>query len=95
MIGLALSNRGEPVESPTVAAVPVAPAPRPTAPATAVAGLLEPDDFDTVAEIWADLSTADQLEKLHDDEQKWRQKLRDANVLSGRAAPVSTTVEPR
>ena len=77
-----------------MAAVPVAPAPRPAAP-VAAGSTFEPDDFDTVAEIWADLSTADQVEKLHDDEQKWRQKLRDANVLSGRAAPVSTTVEPR
>lgn len=31
----------------------------------------------TAAEIWADLSTPDHVEKAHDDEARWRQKLRD------------------
>jgi hypothetical protein len=56
---------------------------------------VELDEGDTVAEIWADLSTPDQIEKLHDDEQRWRQKLRDASVLSGRAVPVSATADSR
>ncbi|MBP3958542.1 hypothetical protein J8F10_25110 [Gemmata sp. G18] len=29
----------------------------------------------SVAEIWADLSTHDQVEKVRDDEQRWRQKM--------------------
>ncbi len=90
VMGLALADRGEPAERAE------APADQPPAfqAAAALAPVEEdPDEWDSVAEIWADLSTPDQIEKLHDDEQKWRQKLRDANVLSGRAVPVSATTD--
>ena len=95
VIGLALADRsaGEPAGTSGVMAPAAAPAPR-TALAQAPLDV-ELDEGDTVAEIWADLSTPDQIEKLHDDEQKWRQKLRDASVLSGRAVPVSATADSR
>ena len=92
VIGLALSDSGEPVERPAANAEP------PPAFQAAVALAppdVEPEECDSVAEIWADLSTPDQIEKWHDDEQKWRQKLREANVLSGRAVPVSATTDSR
>jgi anti-sigma-K factor RskA len=90
VIGLALADRSEPSERSE------GPAEQPPAFHVAVAPLEEdPDEVDSVAELWADLSTPEQIEKLHDDEQKWRQKLRDANVLSGRAVPVSATADSR
>jgi anti-sigma factor RsiW len=93
VFGMVLVNRGEPVPTGEASSPATAPAPRAIVAQAPVA--IEPDDADSVAEIWADLSTPDQIEKWHDDEQKWRQKLRDASVLSGRAVPVSTTAEPR
>jgi len=38
-----------------------------------------PDDPDEllVAEIWADLSTSDHIEKTHDEELRWRQHLKE------------------
>jgi anti-sigma-K factor RskA len=93
VIGLALADRSETHETPLVVTPTPAPAPRAMVAQAPIEA--EPDDADSVAEIWADLSTPDQIEKLHDDEQKWRQKLRDASVLSGRAAPVSATTDSR
>jgi len=91
IIGLALADRDGSVEK-VVAASPVAPA----APAASAGRdvAFEPDESDTVAEIWADLSTPEHIEKHHDEEMKWRQKLRDANV-TGRAVPVSAITDPR
>jgi anti-sigma-K factor RskA len=93
VIGLALAAP----EEPAAANEPAAPAAHPPALLAAAQAPSEPefDEADSIAEIWADLSTPDQIEKLHDEEQKWRQKLRDANVLSGRAVPVSATTDSR
>ena len=94
VIGLTLADRGaaEPPEASGVTAPAAAAAPRTV---LAQAPTEELEEGDTVAEIWADLSTPDQIEKLHEEEQKWRQKLRDASVLSGRAVPVSATTDSR
>jgi anti-sigma factor RsiW len=93
VIVMALVKRGEPEQN-VEAAMPAS-TPEPRAVVAQAPVEIEPDDGDSVAEIWADLSTPDQIEKWHDDEQKWRQKLRDANALSGRAVPVSTVADPR
>jgi anti-sigma-K factor RskA len=92
VIGLALADRDGSVEK-VVTTAPVAVAVPAASPGRDVA--LEPDDCDTVAEIWADLSTPERVEKRHDEELKWLQKLRDVNVPAGRAVPVSTATDPR
>jgi hypothetical protein len=43
----------------------------------------------SVAEIWADLSTPDRIEKAHDDELRWRQRTRERTS----SQHVSTTVK--
>jgi hypothetical protein len=56
----------------------------------------EPAATPSVAEIWASLSTPDHMEKAHDDELRWRQKLRDLGVIHpGRAAPTASFNDPR
>jgi hypothetical protein len=61
-------------------AEPPAPPP-PGAPAAEPLAQTDPlphgDDSRTVAELWADMSTPDTLEKSHDDEMRLRQKVRD------------------
>lgn len=49
------------------------------APSDTIATADTPDapDERSVAEIWADLSSHDGVEKAHDDEMRWRQKMRD------------------
>jgi len=48
----------------------------------------------TVAEIWADLSTPEHVEKMHDEELRWRQKLRELGLVHhGQLAPSSATAE--
>ncbi|MCI0701908.1 MAG: hypothetical protein L0241_12575 [Planctomycetia bacterium] len=42
----------------------------------------------SVAEIWADLSTHDNLEKARDDEVRWRQKIRDLMNPPSSAIPI-------
>src|SRR5205814_1951404 len=37
------------------------------------------EDSRSVAEIWADLSTPEHVEKAHDDELRWRQHVRHLN----------------
>ena len=37
----------------------------------------DPDAQRSVAEIWADLSTPEHMEKARDDEHRWRQRVRD------------------
>src|ERR671935_199686 len=41
----------------------------------------------SVAEIWADLSTHDNVEKARDDELRWRQRVRDPWGLHQASAP--------
>jgi len=108
VIGLSLAAHQPPGAAPSVvqvAAVTPAPQPRPVteialAPAPRedeVPGnpnRWEADAARSVAEIWAHLSTTDHAEKLHEAEQRWRQKLRDAHVLHvSRIVAVSTTTD--
>lgn len=58
-------------------AIALAPMPR-EAIATA---LVERPSAPSVAEIWADLSTPDHVEKAHDEEMRWRQKLREIGTI--------------
>lgn len=93
VIGLTLADRtSAPVDEGLQAAVVLEP--EPVAPDSAVA-LTNPQDCDpallaacggestgnSVAEIWAHLSTPDQVEKLHDDEIRWRDKLRSLGIF--------------
>jgi hypothetical protein len=88
LVGLSLADR-EPAPGEQLApAAAVAPAPRPAEPAPGpreaesfVAATPAPPCGDSVAEIWANLSDTESVEKAHDDEMKWRQKLRDAGAL--------------
>lgn len=70
-----------PVLAPAPAGVAVAPAPpRDTVPAedSPAPGACDSTDMNLkAAEIWADLSTPDHVGKAHDDETRWRQRLRD------------------
>jgi hypothetical protein len=86
------------IESPSLA---VAPMPRdagtPVAaefPAAGACGCGE--DQRSVAEIWADLSTPEHLEKAHDDELRWRQHVRNLNNphVSATAKAAATTDSP-
>jgi hypothetical protein len=48
----------------------------------------------SVAEIWADLSTTDHVERMHDDELRWRDKLRGIGGLNpARSVPTAATVK--
>jgi hypothetical protein len=50
----------------------------------------------SVAEIWAELSTPDHLEKMHEEELRWRQKLREmGTVHPGRTAPTASINDHR
>jgi len=58
------------------------PAPLPRNPGTTVAAETSVGDGDSqrsVAEIWADLSNPESIEKARDDEFRWRQHIRDVN----------------
>lgn len=58
---------------------------------TSAACNAEPTANPTVAEIWASLSTPDHVEKAHDDELKWRHKLREMGAIHpGRPSPASS-----
>jgi hypothetical protein len=76
--------------------VEVAPAPRPVEPPAPdpVAAAPAPVEDRSVAEIWADLSNHDGVEKAHEDEMRRRQRVRDlANPhvsAAARAAPPDT-----
>ena len=77
--------------------VAIAPAPReddvPGEP-----GVCDVCDGRSVAEIWAQLSTTDHVEKmkLHEGEQRWLHRLRDGTGFhSGRSIHVSTTTDNR
>jgi hypothetical protein len=50
----------------------------------------------SVAEIWAELSTPDHVEKTHEEELRWRQKLREMGTTHpGRPSPTASINEPR
>jgi hypothetical protein len=50
----------------------------------------------TVAEIWAELSTPDHVEKAHEEELRWRHKLRDIGAMHpSRPAPTSSIADGR
>jgi hypothetical protein len=109
-IGFSLGEpEAAPAASP-VAASPArpaaAPAPRPgpvaaaPAPTPQEAELLAApaecgDGGHSVAEIWAQLSGTESVEKAHDEELRWRQKLRDAGLLAGRPGPGTTATDSR
>ena len=92
LIGLSLAGRADPPTAAVAAPVPVEaiPAPRVVAPpAVAVAPMprehgmsvaaehpVPSGDERSVAEIWADLSTPEHVEKARDDEVRWRQHVR-------------------
>jgi hypothetical protein len=93
-----------PQTKPLASAPAAAPVPRPAAPAgpdpapdphegeshaaAHVSGCDDHAHSQSVAELWAEWSTPDALEKAHDDEMKWRHKIRDV----GAALPVRATV---
>lgn len=81
VVGLHL-GRVEPVPTPEPQARPVLPAPPPIAVAPEprpVGVAVNPTavPMATAAEIWAELSTPDRVEKAHDDEVRRRQRMRD------------------
>jgi hypothetical protein len=50
----------------------------------------------SVAEIWAELSTPDHVEKAHDEELRWRHKIREMGTIHpGRPASTASVNEPR
>jgi hypothetical protein len=50
----------------------------------------------SVAEIWAELSTPDHVEKAHEEELRWRHKLREmGSIHPGRPTQTATITEPR
>jgi hypothetical protein len=50
----------------------------------------------SVAEIWAELSTPEHVEKTHEEELRWRQKLREMGTIHpGRQTPSAAINEPR
>jgi hypothetical protein len=94
LVGLSLAEPDRPTGDRPPPAAALAPAPRPAEPAPA-APAHHPHDADafvaatpggspcgdSVAEIWANLSGTESVEKAHDEEMKWRHKLRDAGSL--------------
>jgi hypothetical protein len=112
VIGLALAGREAPEAAPPIVVAAVLPAPQTRSiPLNVIAEIAPPPRADevpgdpnvweadaarSVAEMWADLSTTDHVEKLHGNEHRWRQKLRDATMLHvSRVVPVSTTTDNR
>jgi hypothetical protein len=76
----------------------VAPTPAPAPPVPPPPGDSDDDDR-SVAEIWADLSNADGVEKAHDDELRWRQRVRELTnpqhvSASVKAPPANDVREP-
>jgi hypothetical protein len=90
-----------PDEHPAADAPPAPPHPERTAHAAAEPAPPDEggaDEGRTVAEIWADLSTARHVEKAHDDERRWREHVRNLSPqhVSGtaRAAGFADAVHP-
>lgn len=71
----------------------------PTLPPTdSVAQASSDDVHATVAELWADMSTPERVEKACDEERRWRQKVRDLTFhppYRPHATAAATTDEPR
>lgn len=112
VIGLSLAAREAPEAASAIAVAAVVSAPQPrsvlldetaeVAPAPRAdevpgdPNVWEADVGRSVAEMWADLSTTDHVEKLHDDEHRWRQRVREATMLHvSRVVSVSTTTDNR
>ena len=74
-----------PVESPEVA---VSPEPR------AVVAVADDAHHPTTAEIWAELSTPEHVEKAHDDEIRRRQRMRDIHTLHP-TKPTASLIDAR
>lgn len=88
LFAVSAADRAEPPQDATTAPVATAPempvsAPVTDSPAVPDAVAAEPpagacnDESRSVAEIWADLSSHEGVEKAHEDEMKWRQRVRD------------------
>lgn len=92
LFAIQIADRGEVKQAAAepVAAVPVV-APLPYAPVLPVAKLdepepppdMNPDDMRKAAEIWAELSTPDHVEKAHDDEAKLQQRFKNLRPTTG------------
>ena len=78
-----------PATRPTAAPVTVLPA-EPPRPVSEVAAAPTP----TEAEIWAELSTPEHVAHTHDEELRWRHRLRDLHILHP-TRPTSTLMEAR
>ena len=92
LIGLSLADRADPPAAATAAPLPVgtirpgraaepsavgvAPMPRERGASVAAEHPVASGDERSVAEIWADLSTPEHVEKARDDEVRWRQHVR-------------------
>ena len=86
LVAVSAADRTDPAEEAIAAPVApaavtgVAPLPELTVPPDAVVTTdqpVPPGDERSVAEIWADLSNHDGVEKARDDEMRWRQRMRD------------------
>lgn len=98
LVAVYAADRADPLaDEPAVpAATDIPPLVRNDAPAPqeAVAVADPPDAVDerSVAEIWADLSSHDGVEKAHEDEMRWRQKVRDRSNPSHVSASAKADV---
>jgi hypothetical protein len=92
LVGFGLADRADPPEAATAAPAPVEVAPPPRAPEPAPAAPMPGegsaavaaenagacgDEGRSVAEIWAEMSSHDAVEKARDEELRWRQRVRD------------------
>jgi len=86
-----IAETGPALKPPVVnhAEMAMAPAPR-TDEVPGNVGLWEANNPRSVAEIWANLSTPEHVEKVHEDEQRWRQRLREGNLLHAGRGPVAS-----
>lgn len=92
LFAIQVADRGE-VKQVAADPVPFAPvvSPAPQVPILPVAKLEEPepaqemnpDDMRKTAEIWAELSTPEQIEKAHDDEAKLQQRFKNLRPTTG------------
>lgn len=98
LVGLAFAERVPHPASTPPTPVATTPAPQPTAgagesptshePEPVAIGAHDPgpcttdDPQPSVAELWAQLSTPDHAEKTHDEELRWRQRLRDSAAMA-------------
>lgn len=92
LAGLALADRAAGPPAPAAVAPAEAPPPR-----EAVAGQIDPaplaDDTRTVAELWAEMSGTESVERAHEEEMRWRQKVRDLTAPMHAAAAKTATAD--